>query len=370
MKIIVLGSSCWDEDFGGHSKSLAPILARYWPVTYAEPVGAPWIETLQGKVHQPGRFRVKGQLEAVRRQTNSRNLIWYGLRAEASNLRQVMRDKCDVLITYYTTCAALATLYARVRGVKVLLIYSDDLPKLFRPPLARILTARLFNPLVARAAHYVVGTARLLVEDMERYNTHVSYIPNGVHLLAFRQQRHDRDTRFVVGFVGGFRRWVNFDLLIEAAKGLPEMHFLLVGGGDRLEYVRQMTVGMGNVELTGWVPHAQVPDLIARMDVGVIPFYVNELTDRVSPIKMFEYWAMGKPVVVTPFYEARYSGDGAVAFADGAAELVATLERLRQDYAWRTALGQEGKRRVKGYDWEVLGRRYVELIEGMVNGTG
>ena len=245
MKILYLGPTCWDEP-NSHGQMLARILARRWPVTYMEPAGAPWIEMLPGRVRRSGRYLIEEQLQGVRRQVRSQSFVPYGLYSEISNLREVIRGQYDVLITYYTTCAVMATLYARVRDIKVLLIYSDDLPKLFRPPLARVLTARLFNPLVAQTAHHVVGTARRLAEDMECYNTRVSYIPNGVHLSAFRDQKYDQDARFVVGFVGGFRRWVNFDLLIEAAKALSETHFLLVGGGDRLEYVRQATAGLSS----------------------------------------------------------------------------------------------------------------------------
>jgi len=59
------------------------------------------------------------------------------------------------------------------------------------------------------------------------------------------------------------------------------------------------------VKFRGAVENAAVPDVLSDADVGLIPFRVTPVTNCVSPIKLYEYLAAGKPVVSTPMDEAR-----------------------------------------------------------------
>jgi hypothetical protein len=43
-----------------------------------------------------------------------------------------------------------------------------------------------------------------------------------------------------------------------------------------------------------------MPGYVASFDVGIVPFLVTRMTEGVSPLKMYEYMAAGKPVVATP----------------------------------------------------------------------
>ena len=43
----------------------------------------------------------------------------------------------------------------------------------------------------------------------------------------------------------------------------------------------------------------RVASYIAGLDVGLLPYAINRETKHISPIKMYEYWAAGKPVVAT-----------------------------------------------------------------------
>ena len=76
-----------------------------------------------------------------------------------------------------------------------------------------------------------------------------------------------------------------------------------------------------NVKWLGPRPYAALPRYLRRFDVATIPFAINPITISTSPLKLFEYFAAGKPVVTTPmpecaaFPEVRIAAD-ARAFAD------------------------------------------------------
>ena len=52
-----------------------------------------------------------------------------------------------------------------------------------------------------------------------------------------------------------------------------------------------------NVNLLGPRSHPEINDIAARWHVGIIPFTVSVLSDAVDPIKIYEYFALGLPVV-------------------------------------------------------------------------
>ena len=63
--------------------------------------------------------------------------------------------------------------------------------------------------------------------------------------------------------------------------------------------------GLPNVHLLGPKPHEQIPDYIAAFDVCLIPYVVDDFTSNISPAKLNEYLALGKPVVSTDLAEVR-----------------------------------------------------------------
>ena len=55
-----------------------------------------------------------------------------------------------------------------------------------------------------------------------------------------------------------------------------------------------------NVHFLGQKPASAVPDYVAGFDVGLLPYRLNLETRHISPLKLYEYLAAGKPVVSTP----------------------------------------------------------------------
>lgn len=63
--------------------------------------------------------------------------------------------------------------------------------------------------------------------------------------------------------------------------------------------------GTPNARMIGQRPHTTLHKLIDQFDAGIIPFHINPLTRSVSPIKVFDYLARGKPVVASSLPELR-----------------------------------------------------------------
>jgi glycosyltransferase involved in cell wall biosynthesis len=122
------------------------------------------------------------------------------------------------------------------------------------------------------------------------------------------------------------------------------------------------------VTFHGRVPLDDVPAALARADVGLAPTRRTEFTDFSLSTKIFEYAAMGKPVVASrlPMVEAMFpAGTVATYTAGDADELGAALLALVDDAPARVAATARTSELVAGLAWERVSVRYLELVESL-----
>lgn len=97
-----------------------------------------------------------------------------------------------------------------------------------------------------------------------------------------------------MGYVGALETWFWREAVREAARRLPGAQFVLAG--DPCESVRASLAGLPNVTLRGEIPAGEVPAFLAGCRVGLIP-RTSALSRYMAPIKVFEYFWFGLPVV-------------------------------------------------------------------------
>jgi glycosyltransferase involved in cell wall biosynthesis len=111
----------------------------------------------------------------------------------------------------------------------------------------------------------------------------------------------------VAVYAGALERWFDVAALREAALENPGCRFELIG---RVDAPAVSALGsLANVELLGELPYPEAAARLAAGTVGLIPFLVNELTLATNPIKIYEYFACGLPVVSAPLPEVQSFGD-------------------------------------------------------------
>jgi glycosyltransferase involved in cell wall biosynthesis len=126
-----------------------------------------------------------------------------------------------------------------------------------------------------------------------------------------------------IGYVGSLNFWFDVEAVRLAARKHPEWRFALVGRVE-CESVRALEK-LPNVDFRGEVAYANIPDCLATFDAALIPFARMPLTLATNPIKLYEYFACGLPVVSTRLPEVEQY-DGLVYLARDAEEFASQLE--------------------------------------------
>ncbi len=161
----------------------------------------------------------------------------------------------------------------------------------------------------------------------------VFMVPNGVPADWFdrafepvpRSRLAARPNRVIAGFLGSLFEWIDVKLLVQVAEALPHVEFVLVGPtrhGVRLDALRRLN----NVRCLPAVAFADVPRVIKAFDVCLIPFRRDVIAEHADPLKVYEYCALGKPVVSTVAFGAA-GFPAPIVEAEGASEFAAAVEQ-------------------------------------------
>ena len=254
---------------------------------------------------------------------------------------------------------------ARLPGVCTVFDFADDYMDMLRHELGRFnnpVLMFLANALLRhmfRAARLVTTVSNVLAHQV---SGPVQVLANGVSTAKIARAKAamatlPANTRPVVGFLGSFEYFIDFDLILDTAQRMPSVDFVLVGRGRDHAHVQAEVARrrLGNVKLTGGVPHSEVFDHLARMDICLNIFRKIPVSERACPIKLFEYAAMRKPIVSTRLAELPHVDADFLYYADTPAEAQACIEDiLGQPERARERAARGHDHVMANYTWEKI----------------
>jgi glycosyltransferase involved in cell wall biosynthesis len=126
--------------------------------------------------------------------------------------------------------------------------------------------------------------------------------------------------RPILGYIGWIDYIMDVPLIEEVARLRPDWHWVFIGRKSNL-----VQISAANVHFLGPKPYAELPAYLRHIDVCVLPWRTdNEFTSYGSAIKVREYLASGKPVVMAPLYE--YLGNPGIRTYRSAKEFIAAVD--------------------------------------------
>jgi glycosyltransferase involved in cell wall biosynthesis len=189
-----------------------------------------------------------------------------------------------------------------------------------------------------------------------------------------------RAAEFRLIYHGAIPERYGLDLVLRAIDRvrveIPKIHFTIVGAGDHLPTLKQMTMELGledHVTFEKGRLAELLPEIIRTANVGVVPYRNDVFTDGLLPTKLMEYAAIGLPTIAarTTAIEAYFSDTLVEFFEPGDIDGLAQCIRMLHNSPERLAeLAQGSKKFNQHYNWTKLGAEYVALVERLGNQVG
>jgi len=177
-------------------------------------------------------------------------------------------------------------------------------------------------------------------------------------------------------YVGAHGTYSSLDTVLQAADLLrdrDDIRFVLVGGGDQKDRLREMaaSLDLANVTFVDPVPKSDVPAWLARADVCLLPYQDRELFAGALPNKTFDYMGAGRPILAAvPPGElstlVERAGCGVAIAPEDPRAMADAIGRLADDRDAGRRMGEAGAAYVaEHYDRRTLAARLVEIVEGV-----
>lgn len=235
--------------------------------------------------------------------------------------------------------------------------------------------AKRDHDIVIRKASYVFANSESLTKKLKQARSDVIRVPLGFAEELFRGIRVSpippKKKPFVVGYIGSISDRLDFPLLEETIKKLPSIQFLFVGPlepdvfGRPDDAINQFNkvLTYKNVRWIHGVPKKAIPSLLATIDVGLIPYRIDNAFNRLSfPMKVMEYFALGISVISTDIYELRLYVSKSLVSIVGSVEDFLCAIRTIQKYGWEKHKQKSQMRMAMDQSWEKKVQAIVRVL--------
>jgi glycosyltransferase involved in cell wall biosynthesis len=237
--------------------------------------------------------------------------------------------------------------------------------------------AHLILPVTGILAHHLraAGVERPRIRTIMN-GINPRHFPDGLNGAAIRA-KYGLEGKVVVGFTGFLRDWHGLPDVIDVMARLIEhypLHFLVVGDGPAHDQLVQHAKDRGlseHLTVTGVVGRADIPAHVAAFDIAVQP----KATEYASPLKLFEYMAVGCAILAPdqPNLREVLSHDvNAVLFTPGDLQsFQCELQRLIEDRALRARLSSAAAQTIRARDltWNGNARRVASAFRKLAPST-
>lgn len=310
--------------------------------------------------------------------------ICYNISAFKKIKRAFKRKKYDFIYERYAIFSFAPVLFAKKNKIPIIL----EVNYTSYTPLYRKRSA-LLKPLAYILDSYIFKNATGIYVVSSNLKRHIGWLGVGLNRIivltnaadpdVFNPEKVESDIRFklglkskkIIGYVGGFYPWHGLEFLIkglvEVRKDVPNVFCLLIGDGRQRPYLENMVKKTGidqSVIFTGNVTHQDLSKYIAAFDIAVLPHF----NDYGSPMKIFEYMSMAKPVIVPRaenIEESMEDGKEGIMFEERDIKgLVNALVTVLKNDNLRIQMGIKGRENIcTKNNWMKKGEAILQLYE-------
>jgi glycosyltransferase involved in cell wall biosynthesis len=298
--------------------------------------------------------------------------------------RQIKEFKPDVVIGFSILNSYLAVKAARRNDIPFMYYWIDVLHRLIPlKPLQFI--GKTLEQKTLRQADRVLT----INDKLKDYVIKAGASPRVTHVIRagidtelfkpsasignLRKQYGLKETDIVLFFMGWLYHFSGLkEVACELAKKDSEnLKMLIVGEGDAFEELKQITEKYNlqdRIILAGQKPYTEMPSFIAASDICLLPAYPWEkVMQDIVPIKLYEYMAMGKPVISTKLSGVirEFGEDNGVVYVNKPEDVIDKAKSLVKD-GKIGKLGDKARKFVQNYSWDSITDEFEKILEGVI----
>lgn len=295
----------------------------------------------------------------------------------------LLQIKPDVVNAHYASGYATTARLAKVRPFVLSVWGSDVYDFPYKSPLHKWLVRKnlLAADVVASTSHCMAEQTRSLAPELAE----IPITPFGVDMQAYVQVQAlvASNKKLVIGTVKSMASKYGIDTLIETFALLHDklkttepnladkLVLRLVGCGPQQEEYQQLAAKLGlaeKVNFVGRVPHQEVPNELAKLDVYVA---LSRLDSESFGVAIIEAGAARRPVVVSDaggLPEVTIEGTtGLVVPRENPQAAADAIEKLVLNPELRVSMGEAGRKHVaETYSWDACLEKMMEVLETAV----
>ena len=147
----------------------------------------------------------------------------------------------------------------------------------------------------------LITTSQLLYDSKKDIHPNCHLIRNAGDVTHFASSENPQKTpklnqpKPIIGYFGALAEWYDIEAIVQSATSHPEWSHVLIGHYN--EEISKALNKFSNIYLLGEIDYKILPEYLSSFDVCTIPFKRIPLTEATNPVKIYEYFASGKPVV-------------------------------------------------------------------------
>ncbi len=225
---------------------------------------------------------------------------------------------------------------------------------------------------IRQQADVILTATTTMQHDLGQGREDVYLLPNAVDMKPFEVETLpcppalQHLPRPWLGYVGALGQRIDLRLIRALSAAFPHGSIPLVGPVPEGEQdgLKRLAQQCANVHLLGACRYEEVPLYMSQFDVGLIPNVHSELTLSQSPMKLYEYFAAGKPVVSTSVFTEPIA-DELIYFADTPEAFVRAAQRALEEKDAHIA--EARKRQARRESWQSRADTFLRIVHAVLD---
>jgi len=302
-------------------------------------------------------------------------------------IKKILKDyNIDIVLVYSIVTNAKATIKAcKEFNIPIINRTFDVIHDLIDEKYLKNMVMKFEKSVYPEFDQVIANTPFMKKWSEEMNAKHVIIIPQGVDSKIMKPLPKDLQLQKTLGIspndrvvmylgsihsISGLPTILNY--VPKIIKQIPNFKLLIVGGGAHLEDLKNISKKLkieNFIIFTDYVPYLEIPKYCSLAELCINPFEITDMTKKLSPVKIFDLLACGKPILATPLNGLLYDfpRESKILIYANLKDFESQIISLLNDKTLET-YGNKGREFVEAnYTWENVTNRFLKEFEKNLN---